>query len=280
MTNNHHTEMATGSLSAAASDEQTPQASPTLQPLLPAEPLSATINEHTDTDTAIPAAPIAEIHTDLPLAQQQILAATYAFVKQELGGETSGHDWWHIHRVVQMARRLALAEGADDYICSMAALLHDIADEKLNPSKEVGMQRVADWLERQKVEPEERAHITFIIANMSYNGGNNPPLPSIEGKVVQDADRLDAIGAIAIARTFVYAGHVGDMMYDPDLPVRQQMTAAEYRTGRSTAINHFHEKLLKLKHRLNTQSARQIAEDRHRYMEEYVQRFYQEWEGR
>jgi len=245
-------------------------------------------NHSNDTTTAqlssehinIPAAPAAEIHTELPADQQRILAATYAFVKQELSGETSGHDWWHIHRVVQMARRLALAVGADDYICSMAALLHDIADEKLNPSKEVGMQRVADWLEQQQVDEVDREHITFIIANMSYNGGNNPPLPSMEGKIVQDADRLDAIGAIAIARTFVYAGHVGDMMYDPDLPVREQMTAEEYRNGRSTAINHFHEKLLKLKNRMNTPAARQIAEERHRYMEDYVARFYQEWDGR
>ncbi|MFD1886081.1 HD domain-containing protein [Paenibacillus wenxiniae] len=229
---------------------------------------------------SIPAAPTAEVHSQLSEQKQRILAATYAFVKQELSGETSGHDWWHIHRVVQMARRLALAEGADDYICSMAALLHDIADEKLNPSKEIGMQRVTDWLDRQQVDTADRQQITFIIANMSYNGGNNPPLPSIEGKVVQDADRLDAIGAIAIARTFVYAGHVGDMMYDPDLPVREHMTAEQYRNGRSTAINHFHEKLLKLKNRINTPSARHIAEERHQYMQQYVQRFYEEWEGR
>lgn len=246
------------------------------------EQISQEVSSNADStaSTPIPPAPAAEVHSDLSEEKQRILANTYAFVKQELSGETSGHDWWHIHRVVQMARRLALAEGADDYICTMAALLHDIADEKLNPSKEVGMQRVTDWLDRQHVQIEDREQITYIITNMSYNGGNNPPLSTVEGKVVQDADRLDAIGAIAIARTFVYAGHVGDMMYDPDLPVREQMSAEEYRNGRSTAINHFHEKLLKLKNRINTPSARQIAEERHQYMEQYVQRFYEEWEGR
>lgn len=233
---------------------------------------------HAD-DLARSSAPVAEDHRQLPDEQQRILAATYAFVKQELGGETSGHDWWHIHRVVQMARRLALVEGADDYICTMAALLHDIADEKLNPSKEAGMQRVTNWLSGQQVEDEAQQHIVYIIANMSYNGGNNPPLPTIEGKIVQDADRLDALGAMAIARTFVYAGHVGDMIYDPDLPVRHEMSAEEYRNGRSTAINHFYEKLFKLKDRINTSTARQIAQERHEYMVEYVERFYQEWNG-
>jgi len=118
-----------------------------------------------------------------------------------------------------------------------------------------------------------------IISTMSYNAGANPPMRTLEGKVVQDADRLDAIGAIAIARTFLYAGWKGDPIHDPQVPPRDSMTPAEYRQGKSTAINHFHEKLLRLKDRINTPSARRIAEDRHRYMEQYVERFYQEWEG-
>ncbi|WP_082472176.1 HD domain-containing protein [Paenibacillus bovis] len=215
----------------------------------------------------------------LSSARQQMLDKTEAFVRTELSGETSGHDWWHIHRVVQMTRRLAAAEQADLFVCTMAALLHDIPDEKLNVSKEAGMERLNYWLDEQPLEQQDREHILEIIGNMSYNGGNNPPMRTIEGQVVQDADRLDAIGAIAIARCFVYAGHVGDLMYDPEVPVRENMTAEEYRNGQSTAINHFHEKLLKLKDRINTPAAREIAEERHQYMQDYVDRFYREWNG-
>lgn len=211
--------------------------------------------------------------------EEAVIAAAESYVRAELGGDTSGHDWWHIHRVVRMAERLADREGADPFVCRLAALLHDVADEKLNDSKESGMRKVEDWLSAQPVSETDRAHIVEIIATMSYNGGANPPMRTLEGQVVQDADRLDAIGAIAISRAFQYAGWKGDPIYDPDLPARTTMTAAEYRTGKSTAINHFHEKLLKLKDRINTPSARVIAEERHAYMADYVARFMQEWEG-
>ena len=154
-----------------------------------------------------------------------------------------------------------------------------MADEKLNDSKESGLRKVEDWLADQPVAEADRAHVIEIIANMSYNGGANPPMRTPEGRVVQDADRLDAIGAIAIARAFLYAGWKGDPIYDPELKPRDAMTAAEYRTGKSTAINHFHEKLLKLKDRINTPSAKAIAEERHAYMKAYVERFMDEWDG-
>lgn len=211
--------------------------------------------------------------------QKEMISAAERFCKSELENDATGHDWWHIHRVVQMARRLAREENANCFICTMAALLHDIADEKLNDSKESGLRKVSDWFEGQPMEDEERQHIMEIISTMSYNAGSNPPMRSLEGKVVQDADRLDAIGAIAIARTFLYAGWKGHPIHDPHLPPRDNMTPGEYRHDKSTAINHFHEKLLKLKDRVNTSAARRMAEERHRYMEQYVERFYQEWEG-
>ncbi|REE56430.1 uncharacterized protein A8990_16018 [Paenibacillus taihuensis] len=211
--------------------------------------------------------------------QQMVLEAAEQFARTELGGDTSGHDWWHVHRVAQMAERIAKQEGANVFLCVLAALLHDVADEKLNPSKEAGLLKVEGWLEGQSLGEADSAHVMEIISTMSYNGGQNPPMRTIEGRVVQDADRLDAIGAIAIARCFTYAGWKGDAMYDPALPPRDAMTPKEYREGRSTAINHFYEKLLKLKDRINTPSAKQIAEARHQYLEAYLKQFMQEWEG-
>ncbi|GMK48652.1 phosphohydrolase [Paenibacillus glycanilyticus] len=211
--------------------------------------------------------------------KEKMIREAEKFSRSVLENDASGHDWWHIHRVVQMAKRIAREEGADPFVCTIAALLHDVADEKLNPSKEAGLQKVEVWLEANLPEEEHRAHVMDIISNMSYNGGKNPPMSTLEGKVVQDADRLDAIGAISIARAFVYAGWKGTPIHDPAIPPRGEMTAEEYRNGKSTAINHFHEKLLKLKDLVNTDAARKIAEERHRYMEQFVERFYEEWDG-
>ena len=211
--------------------------------------------------------------------REHLISAAERFCRSELENDPTGHDWWHIHRVVQMAKRLAHEEGADSFICTMAALLHDVADEKLNVSKESGLHKVRSWLEGHLSIDVEREHIMDIISTMSYNAGTNPPMRTLEGKVVQDADRLDAIGAIAIARTFLYAGWKGHPIHDPLLPPRISMTPEEYRHDKNTAINHFHEKLLRLKDSINTASAKRIAEERHRYMEQYVERFYQEWEG-
>ncbi|MGU3473662.1 HD domain-containing protein [Paenibacillus sp. D51F] len=208
-----------------------------------------------------------------------ILNEAESFAKSELGGDLTGHDWWHVHRVAKMADRLASLEGADRFVSVLAALLHDVVDEKLNESKESGLRKVEDWLEVQLVQERDRVHVMEIISTMSYNAGANPPMRTIEGQVVQDADRLDAIGAIAIARAFLYAGVIGHPIHDPELPPRESMTKEEYRKAKSTAINHFYEKLLKLKDRINTASARQIAEERHRYMAGYLDQFMSEWEG-
>lgn len=211
--------------------------------------------------------------------QEQVIQDTAEFVKSVLSTDTSGHDWWHIYRVVQMTERITAIEGANRFVTVMAALLHDVADEKLNPSKEIGMRKVTDWLDTQPIDVSDIEHIVEIIATMSYNGGNNPPVRTLEGQIVQDADRLDAIGAISIARVFVYSGHTGRPIHDPEIPVRTSMTPEQYRNEKSTAINHFYEKLLKLKDMINTPSARVIAEERHQYMQEYVDRFYKEWNG-
>lgn len=212
-------------------------------------------------------------------AMEGLLAQARAFAEAELGGDSSGHDGWHAARVARMAKRLATLEQADPFVCELSALLHDIADEKLNDSKAAGMARVADWLTAQRADPALSAHVLDIIATMSYGGGHNGPMRTLEGRIVQDADRLDALGAIGIARTFAYSGWKGQAMYDPGIPVREQMTAAQYRNEKSTAVNHFYEKLLKLKERMNTEAAKALAERRHRAMERFLAQFYAEWDG-
>ncbi|WP_102346478.1 HD domain-containing protein [Bacillus sp. Marseille-P3661] len=209
-----------------------------------------------------------------------LIDRTTLFVRTQLENEASGHDWWHIDRVTKMARQLAEKEGADVFICELAALLHDIADEKLNESEEMGIQRVKEWLYSQQTPETIVQTVLEIITTMSFKGGNRPPMKTLEGMVVQDADRLDALGAIGIARTFAFAGSKGELLYDPSITPRLQMTKEEYRTGKSTAVNHFYEKLLKLKDLMNTKAAKQVAEERHCLMEEFLEHFYKEWEGK
>lgn len=207
----------------------------------------------------------------------KILIEAEQYVRSFLENDSSGHDWWHIHRVRSLARQIAAHEGADIFICELTALLHDVADEKLFDSEEERLAELDDWLLKNDVESDIRAQIVEIIKNMSYKGGNNLPVASLEGKVVQDADRLDAIGAIGIARTFAYSGAKGQLIYDPTIAVREEMSKEEYRGGQSTAINHFYEKLLKLKDLMNTEYGKQLAEERHQFLEEYLQRFQEEW---
>ena len=212
-------------------------------------------------------------------AQLAIINSAEAFVKQELGKDSSGHDWWHIYRVTNTTRQLAALENADLFVCELAALLHDIADEKLNASKAAGLKKVSDWLSENEVPETTAAHVLEIIGNMSYNGGHNQPLKTLEGQIVQDADRLDALGAVGIARTFAYAGHKGHLMHNPELPAREEISKEAYRNAESTAINHFYEKLLKLKDLMNTETGKKLAAERHAYMETFLDQFYQEWNG-
>ncbi|PEB38516.1 HD domain-containing protein [Bacillus pseudomycoides] len=211
------------------------------------------------------------------MKKQEKIQKTVAFVRNILETDASGHDWYHIERVHKLALSLSEKEGGDRFVIEMAALLHDVADEKLNESEEAGMKKVSDWLEGLNVTEEENEHILHIIMNMSYKGGHGGKVSTLEGKIVQDADRLDALGAIGIARTFAYGGAKGRLMYDPNIPPREEMTKEGYRKNDDPSLNHFYEKLLKLKDLMNTDAAKREAEIRHRYMEEFIEQFMKEW---
>ncbi|MGG1513996.1 HD domain-containing protein [Paenibacillus oryzisoli] len=213
------------------------------------------------------------------MTQELILRAAEALVKEKLERDSSGHDWWHIYRVVQTAKAIAAREGADGFVCELAALLHDVADEKLNADPAAAQRELEDWLAASGTPAAQVSHVLEIIGTMSFKGGARPQIATLEGRVVQDADRLDAIGAVGIARVFAYSGWKGRPIHDPSVLVREHMTEADYRDGKDTAINHFYEKLLKLKELMNTPYAKQLAEERHRFMETYLQQFYAEWEG-
>lgn len=212
------------------------------------------------------------------MTELEILQKTAQYVEEKLTGEGSGHDWWHIVRVRQMAERLALEEGANSFICQMAALVHDLADEKVAGSEEVGLAEVRQLLDSLGLFDHQTQEILTIIQGISYKGGTLRDVPlSLEGQIVQDADRLDAIGAIGVARTMVFSGHKQRPIHDPQVAVREQMTLEEYRSNQGTAISHFYEKLLKLKDLMNTQTAKRLAQGRHDFLELYLEQFYAEW---
>ncbi|MCM3131783.1 HD domain-containing protein [Paenibacillus polysaccharolyticus] len=211
--------------------------------------------------------------------KEAILHAARAFVQEESSKHSDGHDWSHIERVTTLAVRLAEHMGADPFVCELAALLHDVPDEKLNDSLEAGMAKLHTWLDNQALDFDTRESVVNIISTISFAGGQGAAVDSLEAQVVQDADRLDALGAIGIARTFAFSGARGREMYDPSLPPREQMTREEYRNGRSTTINHFYEKLFKLKDLMNTSYGKELAQRRHEYMVQFVEQFKQEWEG-
>lgn len=210
----------------------------------------------------------------------RILEQARKFVISELGDDSSGHDWWHAMRVASMARQIGTVEGADLFVCELAALLHDIPDDKRGISEEEGISRLRNWLNQSGLDPECGDHVIEIISTMSYRAGLNPPMKTIEGKVVQDSDRLDALGAIGVARTFAYSGHKGQAIYDPSLKPRGNMSFQEYRNGKTTVINHFYEKLLKLSSLMNTEYARKLAVERHRFLEQFLEEFFSEWSGK
>ena len=215
------------------------------------------------------------------MTESEILQKTAHYVEEKLTGEGSGHDWWHIVRVRQMAERLAVEEGANSFICEIAALVHDLADEKVAGSEEAGLAEVHRLLDSLGLSDHQTQEILMIIQGISYKGGTLRDVPlTLEGKIVQDADRLDAIGAIGIARTMVFSGHKQRPIHDPQVAVREQMTLEEYRSNQGTAISHFYEKLLKLKDLMNTETAKRLAQGRHEFLESYLEQFYAEWEAR
>lgn len=211
----------------------------------------------------------------------QLIESTIAFVKQELQQAEGGHDWFHVERVWRNAKTIAQGEKVNPLIVELSALLHDIADSKFhNGDEEIGPRKARLFLESLNVDAEVIQHVENIIRNISFKGGKQEgTFQSRELDIVQDADRLDAIGAIGIARAFNYGGFKGRELYNPDVPPNLHMSKEEYKKGTAPTINHFYEKLLLLKERMNTPTGKKMAEERHRFMEHYLQQFYNEWNG-
>ena len=211
----------------------------------------------------------------------EIVETTILFVKSELRNAEGGHDWSHIERVWKTAKHIAQTEKANLLVVELGALLHDIADSKFhNGDEEIGPAKAAAFLSSLSVDEAVISHVVEIVKNISFKGGNEKQVfHSKELDIVQDADRLDALGAIGIARTFNYGGYKGRALYDPTIPPRLNMSKGEYKASTAPTINHFYEKLLLLKDRMNTQTGRKLAEQRHRFMEIYLEQFYKEWEG-
>lgn len=215
--------------------------------------------------------------------QQAIIQKTKNHVEQLFTGEESGHDWWHMYRVWKLAQHIATTEPtADPFIVELGALLHDIADWKFHDGDmEAGPQAARAWLETLNVPENDIKTVEEIVRNVSYRGAHvTQTMDSLEGKIVSDADKLDALGAIGIARTFAYGGSHGRPLYDPTIKPVQHTSFEAYKNSNSPSINHFYEKLLLLKDKLHTPGARAIAQHRHQLMEDFLAEFYNEWEGK
>ncbi len=213
--------------------------------------------------------------------EENIVDQTITFVKRELSGAESGHDWWHIFRVWKLAVRMAEEENANLFVVNMGALLHYIADAKFYHGDEtIGPGIAGKFLKSQDIQKETIDKILNIIRFVSFKNRDEEPADnSLELQIVQDADRLDAIGAIGIARAFSFGGYKMREMYNPDIPPNPGMSKEEYKKSKSTTINHFYEKLLLLKELMNTQTGRRLATERHQFMEMFLEEFYAEWKG-
>ena len=211
-----------------------------------------------------------------------LIDKTIAFVKEKLAGAEGGHDWFHIERVYKNALLIAKEEDCDVAVVQLGSLLHDIADSKFHDGDEiVGPKTARTFLESQNVDEATIEHVIHIIENISFKGGNfEKNFSSMELEIVQDADRLDAIGAIGIARCFNYGGFKNRALYNPEIPAKLNMDKEEYKIADSPTLNHFYEKLLLLKNKMNTPTGKKIAEVRHEYMQGFLSQFYAEWEGR
>ena len=212
----------------------------------------------------------------MPLTNQTIL-----FVKQQLHNAEGGHDWFHIERVYKNALLIASEEECDLQVVKLGALLHDIADSKFhNGNETIGPKIARDFLETQNVSIEIINHVIAIIENISFKGGNfEKNFSSKELEIVQDADRLDALGAIGIARTFNYGGFKNRVIYDPNIQPNLSMSKEEYKNSDAPTLNHFYEKLLLLKDKMNTKTGKKLAQNRHDFMIRFLAQFYAEWEG-
>jgi len=214
--------------------------------------------------------------------KRQIINSVKEYIKKNFKGEPTGHDWWHSFRVWQMAKKIAKKEGGDLFTIELAALLHDIADWKFNKGNlKAGSKRARELLKKIGVDEKTIKHVCHIIDNVSFKGaGVKNKMKTKEGMIVQDADRLDVIGAVGIARTFAYGGYKGREIYNPNIKPKFHKSFKAYKDGKSTSINHFYEKLLFLKDRLNTKTGKRIAQKRHKFLESYLKQFFKEWEVR
>ena len=210
-----------------------------------------------------------------------LINATIKFVKAELENAEGGHDWFHIERVYKNALLIANGENCDILVVKLGALLHDIADSKFhNGDESVGPKKARLFLESENVTEKTIVHVINIIDNISFKGGKAiKNFHSLELDIVQDADRLDAIGAIGIARTFNYGGFKNRSLYNPNIAPNLHMSKEEYKNSEAPTINHFYEKLLLLKDKMNTKTGKEIATERHRFMESFLSQFYAEWDG-
>jgi uncharacterized protein len=215
------------------------------------------------------------------MSNENIVNKTILFVKKKLDNAEGGHDWFHIERVYKNALSIADNEVCDDTVVKLGALLHDIADSKFHDGDEtVGPKIAREFLASNDVDEATILHVINIIENISFKGGNTEKqFSSIELDIVQDADRLDAIGAIGIARTFNYGGFKNRPLYNPRIAPNLHMSKEEYKKNQAPTLNHFYEKLLLLKDKMNTETGKQIAQERHRYMEGFLSQFYAEWDG-
>lgn len=215
------------------------------------------------------------------MSNLDLINNTILFVREKLANAEGGHDWFHIQRVYKNALLIAEGETCDETVIKLGALLHDIADSKFHAGDEtVGPKIAREFLEKEGVSEAIISHVIQIIDNISFKGGKTEKtFTSIELDIVQDADRLDAIGAIGIARAFNYGGFKNRAMYDPKIQPNMHMSKEEYKNSQAPTINHFYEKLLLLKDKMNTETGKQIAEQRHQYMQEFLAQFYAEWDG-
>lgn len=213
---------------------------------------------------------------------EDIVKKVEKYVKEISYGESTGHDWWHIKRVHDLAIKINESENQNEFIIRMIALMHDLFDSKFSDGNirdnlVILMKKLEIY---NLINEEDKENIIYSIENLSFKGGFNKIEISKEGQIVQDADRIDAIGAIGIARTFAYNGKKGNQIYDPDIGIIEIKNEEEYRNKKRHAINHFYEKLLKIKDNINTKEGRKIAESRTTYMQEFLNEFYAEWNGK
>jgi uncharacterized protein len=215
------------------------------------------------------------------LSSQQLIDRTAAYVRQTLQNAEGGHDWWHILRVWNNAKLIAKTEPADMLVVELAALLHDIADAKFhNGDEEIGPKTAVTFLQSLQLDRSVIQHVELIIRNISFKSSfEGSKFYSPELAVVQDADRLDAIGAIGVARAFNYGGFKGRELHNPEIAANLNMSKVEYKNTTAPTINHFYEKLLLLKDKMNTSTAKQLAGQRHQFMETFLKQFYAEWNG-